>query len=108
MTKSITNSLVAAALILSATVVARGQSAYFQAVTNLNAAGYWPMHEIQAPAPGNIETNYGTLGALGNGYYNDWTTLPGINARIVHQVPGPVVSPPDTSTYFTNSAGRQT
>ena len=106
MTKSITNSLVAAALILSATVVARGQSAYFQAVTNLNAAGYWPMHEVEAPAPGNIETNYGTLGVLGNGYYNDWTALPGAAAAIVRQVPGPVVSPPDTGTYFTNNAER--
>jgi hypothetical protein len=83
-------------------------SLYFQAVTNLHPVGYWPMHEVEAPAPGNIETNYGTLGALGNGYYNDWTTLPGANARIIRQVPGPVVSPPDTGTYFTNSAGRQT
>src|ERR1039458_1436543 len=86
MTKSITNSLVAAPLILSATVVARGQSAYFQAVTNLNAAGYWPMHEVEAPAPGNIETNYGTLGVLGNGYYNDWTALPGAVNTLVFDI----------------------
>jgi hypothetical protein len=96
----------AASLVLSGAAVARGQSAYFRAVTNLNPAGYWPMHEVEAPAPGNIETNYGTLGALGNGYYNDWTALPSATAAIVRQVPGPVVNPADTGAYFTNTAER--
>jgi hypothetical protein len=31
--------------------------------------GYWPLQETNAPAPGNWETNYGTLGKLGNAYY---------------------------------------
>ena len=95
-----------ALVLLPARLVQAQSSPYFQAVTNLHPVGYWPMHEIEAPAPGNIETNYGTLGVLGNGYYNDWTTLPGAYARIIRQVPGPVVSPPDTGTFFTNNAGR--
>jgi hypothetical protein len=56
-------------------VVATGlaqPSAYFRAVTNLNPAGYWPMHESAPPAAGDIETNYGRLGVLGTGFYPDW------------------------------------
>lgn len=96
------------AVTLLSVIPVQGQPAYFRAVTNLNAVGYWPMHEVEAAVPGNIETNYGTLGSLANGYYNDWTTLPGANAKILRQVPGPLVSSPDTGTFFTNNAARVT
>src|ERR1017187_5631271 len=43
-----------ALVLLSARPVQAQPSLYFQAVTNLHPVGYWPMHEIQAPAPGNI------------------------------------------------------
>ena len=52
--------------------LAHAQAPYFQAVTNLNPVGYWPMHEAEAPVPGDIETNYGSAGPLANGYYADW------------------------------------
>ena len=95
------------ALGLLSVMPAWAQSAYFRAVTNLNPAGYWPMHEVEAPAPGDVETNYGTLGALGNGYYNDWTALPTTTgAKIIRQVAGPLTG--DTGTYFTNSSARST
>lgn len=38
-------------------------------VLALNPVGYWPLQETDAQAPATIETNYGTLGALGNAYY---------------------------------------
>ncbi|HEV2328233.1 MAG TPA: LamG-like jellyroll fold domain-containing protein [Verrucomicrobiae bacterium] len=42
------------------------------AIMSLNPIGYWPLNEIEPFAPGDIETNYGTLGAQANGYYTDW------------------------------------
>ncbi len=79
-------------------ITSRAQSAYFHTVTNLNPVGYWPMHEIEPAAPGDIETNYGSLGVLGSGYYPDWASGPG-NA-IQHQVPGALAGDSDTATYF--------
>lgn len=53
-----------------------GQSAYFQAVTNLNPAGYWPLNETaQPPAPFSfslVASNSGSVGSAGNGYYGAW------------------------------------
>ena len=85
---------------------ADAQSTYFQAVTNLNPAGYWPMHEIAPPAPGDVETNLGTLGGLANGYYADW--LPN-NPLITHRVPGGLAGDNDTAAFFNGSknAGGQ-
>lgn len=66
--------------------VSRAQSsAYFNAITNLNPAGYWPMHEVETAAAGDTEHNYGTLGLLGTGYYPDWVANYG---GLVRQVPG--------------------
>ena len=74
--------VVAPIVLLMATTRLPAQSAYFQAVTNLNPIGYWPMHEVEAAAPGDIETNYGTLGTLGSGYYNDWASLGSNTVRL--------------------------
>lgn len=38
-------------------------------VLALNPVGYWPLQETNAPAPATLETNYGSLGALGTAYY---------------------------------------
>ena len=89
---------------------ARAQSSlFFQAVTNLNPVGYWPMHEIEAPAPGDIETNYGSLGLLGTGYYPDWVTGQS-QIGIKRQFPGALAGDTDTAAYFTqpNSNGGGT
>lgn len=52
------------------------QSAYFEAVTNLSPAGYWPLNEtVQPPAPFSSSlaaANAGSAGAAGNGYYGAW------------------------------------
>ncbi len=86
-----------ASAILLWAIAGWSQSAYFHAVTNLNPVGYWPMHEVEAAAPGDIETNYGTLGVLGTGYYPDWVSG---GSAIVHQVPGALAGDSDTAVYF--------
>ena len=87
---------VALVVLLPATV-GLGQSAYFHAVTNLNPIAYWPMHEVEPSAPGDVETNYGTLGVLGTGYYPDWITG---GSAIEHQVQGALAGDTDTAVYF--------
>ncbi len=77
----------------------RAQSlAYSNAVVSLNPAGYWPMHETTAAAPGDIETNYGSLGALGNAFYPDWEVNSG---AFIRQQAGPLANGADEAVYFT-------
>ena len=97
MNKHLRISLAAEFLSLMLAWSASAQSAYFSAVTNLNPAGYWPMHEVAAPAPGDIETNYGTLGLLGTGYYPDWAVNNGAFAR---QVSGALTGDSDKALHF--------
>lgn len=93
-------------LILSLGIEIHAQtSAYFQAVTNLNPAGYWPMHEVEASVPGDIETNYGTLGVLGTGYYPDWVGGAWTNA-FKRQFPGALAGDADKAVYFTEPASN--
>ena len=66
---------------------------------SLNAAGYWPMHEVTPNAQGSTETNYGTLGPLGSGYYPDYQVNLG---AFVRQVPGALANDTDTSVFFTD------
>jgi Concanavalin A-like lectin/glucanases superfamily/Immunoglobulin I-set domain len=77
-------------------------SPYFEAVTNLNPTGYWPMHEMEAAAPGDTETNYGSLGALGTGYYNDWNVNGGqpSNTVVIHDTGGVLANDLDTAVNF--------
>ncbi|HZM05718.1 MAG TPA: DUF2341 domain-containing protein [Candidatus Saccharimonadales bacterium] len=64
------------AMALLAGQVHSSPSAYFQAVTNLNPAAYWPLNETaQPPAPfanSMIATNSGSAGTSANGYYGGW------------------------------------
>src|SRR5471030_2007573 len=83
-------------LVFLSAATANATPSLFNTITNLNPAGYWPMHEVEAAAPGDIETNYGTLGPLGSGFYPDWANGPG-NA-IVHQVPGILTSSGDSDS----------
>ncbi|HEX4120784.1 MAG TPA: LamG-like jellyroll fold domain-containing protein [Verrucomicrobiae bacterium] len=87
-------------------VSAAAQSPYFTAITNLNPVGYWPMHELEAAAPGDFETNYGSLGLLGTGFYADWASGANTGA-IQHQVAGPLNNPADFATFF-DGTGLQT
>jgi prepilin-type processing-associated H-X9-DG protein len=86
-----------------------GQSlTYSNAVASLNPAGYWPMHETTAAAPGDVETNYGTLGVLGNAYYPDYQVNSG---AFIRQRSGPLANGADKAVQFTepvNDAGGVT
>jgi len=78
-----------------------GQSlSYSNAIAGLNPAGYWPMHEVEPAAPGDIETNYGSLGILGTGFYPDYQVNSG---EFIRQQPGPLANGADQSICF-NSA----
>ena len=91
----------AVSVLLLATTRAQAQSAYSQAITSLNPVGYWPMHEVEAGVPGDIETNYGTLGLLGTGYYPDWA---GSAVGIKRGVPGALANDTDTAVNFTSGS----
>lgn len=91
-------SLITITVFLTAATTVRAQTAYSNAVMSLNPVGYWPMHEIEAAAPGDIETNYGTLGALGNGYYPDWA---GAKVGIKRGIQGALANDTDQAVSFT-------
>lgn len=74
-------------------------SSYATNILALNPAGYWPMHEVEAPVAGALETNYGTLGSLANGYYADWATNQSLST-LVRQVPGALAGSSDPAVLF--------
>ncbi|MGH7940647.1 MAG: LamG-like jellyroll fold domain-containing protein, partial [Limisphaerales bacterium] len=88
------------ASLMTGAVLARAQSTYSNEVMSLNAAGYWPMHEVESASRGDIETNYGSLGLLGTGFYPDWAT-PANGMGFRRGVPGALANDPDSAVYFT-------
>lgn len=93
------------------TVIATPTYGYAGAILGMHPIAYWPMHEVEAASPGDIETNYGTLGLLGTGYYPDWVAKnTGCMAR---GFPGAIAGDPDTAVFFNtnliaNQAGAYT
>src|ERR1700677_2711965 len=67
-----------AAAFLFAAARGDAQSAYSNAVMALNPAGYWPLQDNVQPVMGDIETNYGSLGPIANGYYSDTNAQHGV------------------------------
>lgn len=84
------------------TTITQLTNAYASGVLQLNASGYWPMHEAEAALPGDIETNYGTLGVLGTAYYSDWVQDYGAFTR---QQPGAIAGG-DTALHFNYNVGN--
>lgn len=97
-------SLSALVIMVLSLISARAQT-YSNVLTSLNPAGYWPMHEVEAAAPGDIETNYGSLGLLGTGYYPDYQVNSGAFLR---QYPGALANDADPAVFFTGPAGGGT
>src|SRR5665213_3477784 len=72
-------------------------SAYATNLLALSPTIYFPMHETGPAAPGDTETNYGTLGAIENGTYADWNVKNGAPGNVVvyHQFGGALTNDPD-------------
>ena len=85
------------ALMFAASKLPAQSLSYSNAVVNLNAAGYWPMHEVETAVQGDIETNYGTLGVLGSGYYPDYQVNSG---EFIRHQPGPLANGSDVGLFF--------
>jgi hypothetical protein len=66
-------------ILLITTLSARAQTGtYFQALTNLNPVGYWPLNETNLPPPVKPQAvNQGSLGAADNATYADGA-FPGV------------------------------
>ncbi|MDB6066119.1 MAG: hypothetical protein JWR26_2327 [Pedosphaera sp.] len=78
---------VALALVLAmvAAFSAVAQSTYFNAVTNLNPVGYWPLQETAQPPISDVETNLGLLGPVANAYYSSANAAKGFSSAIVSE-----------------------
>ncbi len=73
---------------------ALAQSAYFQAMTNLNPVAYYPLQETVQPPANDVEPNLGTLGTVANAVYCSVFATKGFT-------PAPIVSEPsDTAVNF--------
>jgi len=70
MRKQLLVGFTSAALVLLAGTAGMAQSAYFQAVTNLNPAAYYPLQETVPPPINDVETNLGSLGIIANAVYS--------------------------------------
>ena len=100
------NPIVVITVLLLSNLTGRSQSlVYSNVIAGMNPVGYWPMHEVATPAAGDIETNYGSLGVLGTGYYPDYQVN---NGAFLRQLPGALANDPDTSVFFTGPAGGGT
>ena len=87
------NAIAAAMVLMLSCLGSRAQSlVYSNNISSLSPAGYWPMHEAEAPAGGDIETNYGSLGLQGTGYYPDYQVNVG---AFLHGYPGALANDPD-------------
>jgi hypothetical protein len=77
-------------------------SAYSTSMLALNPNAYFPMHETGPAAPGDIETNYGTLGSLGDGTFADWNINNGSpgDQTVLHQIGGALAGDPDGAEQF--------
>jgi hypothetical protein len=93
------------------TVLPLPTNPYAQAILAFHPSGYWPMHEVEPPAQGDIETNYGTLGVLADGHYGDWqgpnngtTGNPG-NSSVFHRLVGALAGDTNGAAGFARASG---
>ncbi|HEY1789874.1 MAG TPA: LamG-like jellyroll fold domain-containing protein [Verrucomicrobiae bacterium] len=92
--------------ISSFTVVPLPSTPLATSIQSLNPIAYWPMHEVEAAAQGDIETNYGSLGAIANGYYPDWAGDSATNAFIRQYEPGAIAGDNHAAVIFNISASN--
>jgi hypothetical protein len=77
------------------------QYAYATNLLGLKPVGYWPLRESSAPAPANLETNYGWLGPVGNAYYAATDAV-----SVAFGQPGALAGDTNTSVAFSGSAAN--
>lgn len=77
-------------------------NSYSSNLLALSPSGYWPMHEVAPAAPGDVETNLGSLHNLANGYYADWAQPAAARTNIYHQMAGAITNDSDTAVLFNN------
>jgi hypothetical protein len=73
---------------------------YGRQVLSYGPIGYWPLQETNTAAPGNWETNYGTLGRFGNAYYACTNAT-----NIAFAQPGALAGSSDTCVALSGSDG---
>jgi hypothetical protein len=78
-------------------------NSYATNLLGLKPAAYWPMHEVEGAAPGDVEINYGSLGLLGTAFYPDWVTT---NGSFTRQVAGALSGDADTALHFNYNVGN--
>lgn len=85
--------VLAPTIMLAAALSARSQSAYSNALMNLNPVAYWPLQETVQPPPVNVETNLGSFGSMANAYYASTNAVQGFT-------PGAIAGSSDTAVNF--------
>lgn len=96
MRKPLSTCLAAASLAFLTGTAAYSQSAYFQAMTNLNPIVYLPLQETTPPPIGDVETNLGSLGPVANAVYSSTS---------INKSQGGATADGDTSVLDTDAAG---
>lgn len=89
-------SLAFASVLLVGSLSASAQSAYFEAVTNLNPVLYFPLQETNQPPIADVETNLGSLGPSGNAVYS---------SANMNKAQSGVIQDGDFSVFATDAAG---
>lgn len=74
---------------------------YSRQVMGYGPVGYWPLQETNATAPGNWETNYGTLGPLGNAYYACTNA-----SNVAFDQPGALAGSADSCVVFSGGSSN--
>ena len=93
--------MVSVPLLVMSSVMARAD--YSNAVMSLNPVGYWPLNETNLPPQNYTAHNSGTLGTLGNGYYNNVYHRSGATYTAQSYFTGPVggvTSDGDAGAFF--------
>ena len=83
------------------TVIGPLTDSYATNLLSYGPVGYWPLQETSAPAPANLETNYGTLGRLGNAYYAATDA-----ANVAFGQPGALAGDTDASVGFSGGTAN--
>src|SRR5271170_7960994 len=88
-------------------VEVRADNDYSNAVMSLNPVAYWPLNETTAPPAAYLATNSGTLGAQGDGFYNNVYYPNGSGYNLFSLFTGPVAgvtSDGDAAAQFNGGA----